>query len=82
MYLLYQPGFPGVFLGDTVLLMPGINGRELANKVRGKYPRARVLYVTGFADTLFKGLQELGDGESFIEKPFGTDGLLEAPRQA
>ena len=40
----------------------------------------RVLYVTGFADTLFKDLNELGEGESFIEKPFGTDGLLEATR--
>ena len=39
-----------------------------------------MLYVTGFADTLFKDLQELGEGESFIEKPFGTDGLLDATR--
>ena len=40
----------------------------------------RVLYVTGFADSLFTGLKELGPGESFIEKPFGADGLLEATR--
>jgi len=57
-----------------------MNGRELATIVRGKYPKVRVLYVTGFADTLFKDLTELIDGESFIEKPFGTDGLLEATR--
>lgn len=25
-------------------------------------------------------MAELGEGESFIEKPFGTDGLLEATR--
>lgn len=25
-------------------------------------------------------MQELGDGESFIEKPIGTDGILEATR--
>jgi FixJ family two-component response regulator len=61
-------------------MMPGINGRELGAIVRARYPRARVLYVTGFADTLFKGVKELGEGESFIEKPFGTDGLLEATR--
>ena len=61
-------------------MMPGMNGRELAAITRRKFPNVRVLYVTGFADTLFKGLQELGDGESFIEKPFGTDGLLEATR--
>jgi DNA-binding response OmpR family regulator len=71
---------PGIDLLVTDLMMPGLNGRELATIVRGKYPQVRVLYVTGFADTLFKDLTELADGESFIEKPFGTDGLLEATR--
>ena len=78
--LLDRPDFPGVDLLVTDLLMPGINGRELATLIRSRYPKVRVLYVTGFADTLFKGLQELEEGESFIEKPFGTDGLLEATR--
>ena len=62
------------------LMMPGMNGRELAMVARRQFPKLRVLYVTGFADTLFKDLTELSDGESFIEKPFGTDGLLEATR--
>ena len=75
-----QTDYPGVDLLVTDLMMPGINGRELAAIVREKFPKTRVLYVTGFADTLFKGLSELGEGESFIEKPFGTDGLLEASR--
>ena len=48
--------------------------------VRQRFPNVRILYVTGFADTLFQDLQELGEGESFIEKPFGTEGLLEATR--
>ena len=78
--LVSKPDYPGVDLLVTDLMMPGMNGRELATIVRGKYPKVRVLYVTGFADTLFKDLNELGDGESFIEKPFGTDGLLEATR--
>ena len=72
--------YSGIDLLVTDLMMPGISGRELATIVRGKYPRVRVLYVTGFADTLFKDLTELAEGESFIEKPFGTDGLLEATR--
>lgn len=75
-----RPDHPGVDLLVTDLMMPGMNGRELAMIVRRKYPHARVLYVTGFADTLFKDLTELNQGESFIEKPFGTDGLLEATR--
>lgn len=78
--MMEQPGFAGVDLLVTDLLMPGMNGRDLAILLRARYPKLRVLYVTGFADALFKGMQELGDGESFIEKPFGTDGLLEATR--
>ena len=73
-------GYPGIDLLVTDLMMPGMNGRELAQITRRRYPNVRVLYVTGFADTLFKDLTELGPGESFIEKPFGTDGLLEATR--
>ena len=78
--LMQQPGFPGVDLLVTDLQMPGMNGRELAAVVRQGNPQVRVLYVTGFADTLFKGVNELGPAESFIEKPFGADGILEATR--
>jgi CheY-like chemotaxis protein len=77
---IHAAGYPGVDLLVTDLMMPGMNGRELAQITRRRYPNVRVLYVTGFADTLFKDLTELGPGESFIEKPFGTDGLLEATR--
>ena len=78
--VMQQPGFPGVDLLVTDLHMPGMNGRALAALVRESYPKVRVLYVTGFADTLFTGINELGPAESFIEKPFGADGILEATR--
>ena len=78
--LVQQPGFAGVDLLVTDLMMPGMNGRELAAVVRTINPQVRVLYITGFADTLFTGVNELGPGESFIEKPFGAEGLLEATR--
>ena len=78
--LVNAAGGPGVDLLVTDLMMPGMNGRELALVTRRRFPNVRVLYVTGFVDTLFKDLTELGEGESFIEKPFGTDGLLEATR--
>ena len=78
--MINSPDYPGVDLLVTDLMMPGINGLELAMITRQRFPNVRVLFVTGFADRLFKGLTELGVGESFIEKPFGTDGLLEATR--
>ena len=78
--LIEEPAFPGVDLLITDLMMPGLNGRELAAAVRRRHPAARVLFVTGFADNLFTGVHELSEGESFIEKPFGAEGLLEAAR--
>ena len=78
--LIAAPDFSGLDLLVTDLMMPGMNGRELGVLVRQRYPNVRILYVTGFADTLFQNLEELGQGESFIEKPFGTEGLLEATR--
>ena len=80
MRLIQNPALGPVDLLVTDLQMPGMNGRELALQVRKLNPQVRVLYVTGFADTLFRGVQELGPGESFIEKPFGAEGLLEATR--
>jgi DNA-binding response OmpR family regulator len=78
--LVADPGFSGVDLLVTDLMMPGMNGKQLAEFVRQRNPAVRVLYVTGFADTLFAGLKELDASESFIEKPFGPEGLLEATR--
>jgi two-component system, cell cycle sensor histidine kinase and response regulator CckA len=78
--LVAAPDFRGLDLLVTDLLMPGMNGRQLGVLVRQRFPNVRILYVTGFADTLFQDLQELAEGESFIEKPFGPEGLLEATR--
>jgi CheY-like chemotaxis protein len=78
--LLDEPGAAPVDLLVTDLMMPGMSGRELATVVRSRYPSVRVLYQTGFADSLFAGLKELGDGEAFLEKPFAAAGLLEATR--
>jgi CheY-like chemotaxis protein len=45
----HAPGYPGLDLLVTDLMMPGINGRELAMITRRRFPNTRVLYVTGFA---------------------------------
>lgn len=57
--LLDASGFRGVDLLITDLMMPGMTGRQLAEEVRKHYPSVRALYVTGFAGTLFKGVNEL-----------------------
>jgi CheY-like chemotaxis protein len=64
----------------TDFLMPGMHGRDLAERVRVRFPEVRVLYQTGFSDMLFENLVELEEGAAFLEKPFTARGLREAAR--
>lgn len=64
----------------TDYAMPGMQGRELAERVRERFPKIRVLYQTGFSDLLFDNCVELEDGAAFLEKPFTARGLREAAR--
>lgn len=71
--------------GDVDLLvtdyaMPDMQGRELAERVRERFPSVKVLYQTGFSDMLFENRTELEEGAAFLEKPFTARGLREAAR--
>lgn len=73
--------YPGtVDLLVTDYSMPDMQGRELADKVRERFPAVKVLYQTGFSDKLFEDRAELEDGAAFLEKPFTARGLREAAR--
>ena len=60
--------------------MPAMQGRELAEHVRHKFPAVKVLYQTGYSDKLFENRAELEEGAAFLEKPFTARGLREAAR--
>jgi two-component system cell cycle sensor histidine kinase/response regulator CckA len=62
----------------TDLMMPQMNGDELARRLRVKQPDLPVLYLTGFSDRLFSERKTLWEGEAFLEKPCTPKGLLEA----
>jgi len=62
----------------TDLRMPGMDGCELARRLRQTRPELRVLYLTGFADALFGEKPILWEDEAFLEKPASMKGLLES----
>jgi two-component system cell cycle sensor histidine kinase/response regulator CckA len=62
----------------TDVMMPKMNGDELARRVRQAEPAVKVLYLTGYADRLFKEKTTLWEGEAFLDKPCSVKGLLEA----
>ena len=60
------------------LLMPQMNGDEVARLLRRAHPDVKVLYFTGHTDRLFRETWTLAANEEFHEKPVGVEGLLEA----
>jgi CheY-like chemotaxis protein len=74
-------GYSGsVDLLVTDYSMPAMQGRELAEHIRHRFPGIKVLYQTGFSDMLFENRVELEEGAAFLEKPFTARGLREAAR--
>jgi len=58
--------------------MPGMNGDEMARRIRALRPELKILFVTGFADTLFNNQPVLWEDQAYLDKPFTRQGLLEA----
>jgi two-component system cell cycle sensor histidine kinase/response regulator CckA len=64
----------------TDVMMPGINGRELARDARQMLPELRVLFMSGYADLAFGSEGPAAAGGAFLQKPFTLDALLTAVR--
>ncbi len=62
----------------TDVMMPGMQGDELARRVRQREPAVKVLYLTGYSDRLFKDKTTLWEDEAFLDKPCSVKGLLQA----
>jgi PAS domain S-box-containing protein len=65
----------------TDVVMPGLNGRELAEGLLRRHPDLRVLYVSGYTEDAFDGVGSPEDGLELLPKPFTASGLLARVRQ-
>jgi CheY-like chemotaxis protein len=54
----------------TDVIMPGMSGRVLADKIRSHSPGMRVLFMSGYTDDAIVQHGMLEDGIQFIQKPF------------
>lgn len=62
----------------TDIVMPGIDGIELAKKVTQISPNTKVMFITGFAGMAVKSASLLSDEQSStVPKPFHLNDLVE-----
>ncbi len=60
----------------TDVIMPGMQGREVAERVSGIQPGLAVLYMSGYTEGLLSAQGVLEPGINLIEKPFTEASLL------
>lgn len=64
----------------TDVVMPGMNGRELAERLRPHQPGMKVLYMSGYSDDALASRNLPGRGLHFLAKPFSMDHLVRKVR--
>lgn len=60
----------------TDVILPNINGPELAERIRQRSPQTRVLFISGYPGNALTA-HHLRGGSAFLAKPFGTTTLIE-----
>src|SRR6266566_3119134 len=64
----------------TDVVMPGLSGRELADRLATRRPGIRVLYMSGYPGDAVVQHGALPHGSAFLQKPFSPDGLARKVR--
>ncbi len=74
--------FPGpIHLIITDVVMPKVNGRELAQQIMRRRGDMRVLYMSGYTDNAVLNSGILAGDVAFLQKPFTPGALIEKVRE-
>jgi DNA-binding NtrC family response regulator len=65
----------------TDVVMPGINGRVLAERLGPWQPGMKVLYMSGYTDSFIAGHGVLEQGIHLLHKPFTEETLARKVRE-
>ncbi len=66
----------------TDVVMPGMNGKELAQRLLELYPRIGTLFASGYTANVIADHGVLDEGVHFIQKPFSAKELASKVREA
>jgi PAS domain S-box-containing protein len=64
----------------TDVVMPGVDGAQLAARLSALRPGLKILYMSGYTDGSIASYQVLEHSSSFVQKPFSSEVLLRSVR--
>jgi two-component system, cell cycle sensor histidine kinase and response regulator CckA len=65
----------------TDVMMPEMNGRQLAEHLLSRYPSLRILFMSGYAADVLTSNVGLVPGAAFLAKPFKPKALVSKVRE-
>lgn len=65
----------------TDVIMPGMNGRDLAQRLKRVFPELETIYISGYTDETISRHGILEKGIPFIQKPFKREEFLKLVRK-
>ena len=65
----------------TDVIMPGMNGKELSERLQSLYSDLKIMFMSGYTADAIARLGVLDEGVRFIQKPFSQKDLAEMVRK-
>ncbi len=81
MTLVHQPGRGHIDLLFTDVVMPQMNGNELADRVRALHPHTKILFTSAYTESTIVHQGVLRPGVALLQKPFTPSALAHKVRE-
>ncbi len=79
--LLVEKHAGNIHLLVTDVIMPGMNGKELQERVTKLKPDIKTMFMSGYTANIMAHRGLIGDDVEFLQKPFSVQGLAEKVRR-
>jgi two-component system, cell cycle sensor histidine kinase and response regulator CckA len=78
---IHQTSSQPIDLLVTDVIMPGMSGRQLSDRLLARQPTLQVLFVSGYTDAEIGPHGVLEPGKAFLAKPYTLDDLVLTVRE-